>query len=74
MSSIYTNLLFMHGHITDLELARRLADTPAADSRPTGKRQLTPGAMANGGSGKAGATAVRNQGVIVTALRWATAR
>ncbi|WP_430391611.1 hypothetical protein [Dyella sp. 20L07] len=39
MSSLWTNLLFMHGHIADPELARRLADTSEADARPTGKRQ-----------------------------------
>ena len=30
MSSLWTDLLFLHGHITDPELARRLADMPAA--------------------------------------------
>lgn len=44
MSSIFTNLLFMHGHITNLELARRLAETPAPTSKPTGKRKRTPNA------------------------------
>jgi hypothetical protein len=39
MSSLFTNLLFMHGHITDPELARRLENTPPAPERPTGKRQ-----------------------------------
>ena len=39
MSSLFTNLLFMHGHITDLELARRLVNTPQEPVRPTGKRQ-----------------------------------
>lgn len=38
MSSLWTNLLFMHGHITDPALARRLAETPKPPSRPTGKR------------------------------------
>jgi hypothetical protein len=43
MSSIFTNLLFMHGHITNLELARRLAEEPSKPaSRPTGKRERTP--------------------------------
>ncbi|MET3653619.1 hypothetical protein [Dyella japonica] len=44
MSSIFTNLLFMHGHITNLELARRLAEPPAPTSKPTGKRKRTPDA------------------------------
>lgn len=46
MSSLFTNLLFLHGHITDPELARRLADTPAPKSRPTGKRERTPSMVA----------------------------
>lgn len=41
MSSLWTNLLFMHGHITDPALARRLAETPKSPSRPSGKRQRT---------------------------------
>ena len=44
MSSIFTNLLFMHGHITNLELARRLAEPPAPAAKPTGKRKRTPNA------------------------------
>lgn len=39
MSSLYTNLLFMHGHIADPALARRLADAPKAAPRPRGKRE-----------------------------------
>jgi hypothetical protein len=39
MSSLWTNLLFMHGHITNLELARRLADVPGPSGKPKGKRQ-----------------------------------
>ncbi|WP_147281693.1 hypothetical protein [Dyella solisilvae] len=39
MSSLWTNLLFMHGHITDPELARRLANDPSPSSRPSGKRE-----------------------------------
>lgn len=42
MSSLWTNLLFMHGHITDLDLARRLAAAPEPDKRVSGKRQRTP--------------------------------
>jgi hypothetical protein len=62
MSSLFTNLLFMHGHITDLELARRLADTPPSSVRPSGKRERvakvretrrkvasSPAALAHGG-------------------------
>lgn len=64
MSSLFTGLLFMHGHIADIELARRLAEVPKRDNRPTGKRQRaaegvkdTPqkprpiGALAHGGCG-----------------------
>ena len=39
MSSLWTNLLFMHGHIADPELARRLADVPKPSAPPTGKRR-----------------------------------
>ena len=42
MSSIWTNLLFMHGHITNLELARRLAEAPGPEVKPKGKRQRVP--------------------------------
>jgi hypothetical protein len=42
MSSLFTNLLFLHGHISDPQLARRLADTPKPTSRPTGKRERAP--------------------------------
>lgn len=38
MSSLWTNLLFLHGHITDVGLARRLAETPAPAAKPGGKR------------------------------------
>ncbi|WP_130617240.1 hypothetical protein [Dyella amyloliquefaciens] len=51
MSSLWTNLLFMHGHITDPALARRLAETPKASSRPSGKRQRSK-ATASGAQGK----------------------
>jgi len=46
MSSLFTNLLFLHGHITDPELARRLAQTPAPKPGPKGKRERTPSLMA----------------------------
>ncbi len=42
MSSLWTDLLFMHGHITNLDLARRLAETPKSDKNPSGKRQRSP--------------------------------
>lgn len=42
MSSIWTNLLFMHGHITNLELARRLAEAPGPEVKPRGRRQAAP--------------------------------
>ena len=31
MSSLWTQLLFLHGHVADAELARRLAAGPAAE-------------------------------------------
>lgn len=86
MSSIFTNLLFMHGHITNLELARRLAEEPAPADKPTGKRKRapaaadgvrkeeTPGEFAHGACSPLSATDPRAGNVIVTALRWATAR
>jgi hypothetical protein len=41
MSSLWTGLLFLHGHIHDPELARRLANTPDTPppSRRSGKRR-----------------------------------
>ncbi|WP_445144890.1 hypothetical protein [Dyella sp. Tek66A03] len=42
MSSLWTDLLFMHGHITNVDLARRLAEMPKSDKKPTGKRQRAP--------------------------------
>jgi hypothetical protein len=38
MSSLLTNLLFLHSHIHDPELARRLAQLPRPAQRPAGKR------------------------------------
>ena len=83
MSSIFTNLLFMHGHITNLELARRLAEAPAPTDKPTGKRKRASAAaatvrgpvapLAHGGC-QISAAGPRAGSVIVTALRWATAR
>jgi hypothetical protein len=34
MASIFTNLAFMHGHITDVALARRLAGLPDVPVKP----------------------------------------
>ncbi|HEX5488011.1 MAG TPA: hypothetical protein VFX04_02535 [Rhodanobacteraceae bacterium] len=41
MSSLWTDLLLLHGHIHDPELVRRLANTPSTPPprRPGGKRQ-----------------------------------
>lgn len=80
MSSIFTNLLFMHGHITNLELARRLAETPEPADKPGGKRKRASTSAATvrdamaAGCGQISATGPRAGNVIVTALRWATAR
>jgi hypothetical protein len=43
MSSPWTDLLFLHGHIHDPELARRLANTASKPPPhlPGGKRQRT---------------------------------
>jgi hypothetical protein len=47
MASLWTNLLFMHGHITDPDLARRMGEVPPDEQRPRGKRQRnTPSAQA----------------------------
>jgi hypothetical protein len=35
MASIFTNLAFMHGHITDVDLARRLAGLEEVGVQPT---------------------------------------
>jgi len=45
MSSLFTNLLFLHGHIADPALARRLAEEPKPTPRPKGKRERTPSAL-----------------------------
>lgn len=52
MSSIWTDLLFLHGYIRDHDLARRLADAPACapparvdgDRGPQSPAQVTGGA------------------------------
>ena len=61
MSSLWTNLLFMHGHITDPALARRLAETPKSPSRPSGKRQRAKAAT-TGAPGKVACPAPLAQG------------
>ena len=33
MSSIWSDLLFLHGHIADANLARRLAAAPASEAK-----------------------------------------
>jgi hypothetical protein len=38
MSSLWTDLLFLHGHIANADLARRLANAPAPRSAPRGRR------------------------------------
>ena len=45
MASIFTNLAFMHGHITDVALARRLAGLeegaqPTKPSRPAKREKV----------------------------------
>ncbi|MFC4763399.1 hypothetical protein [Dyella koreensis] len=39
MSSLWTDLLFLHGHIASPELARRLADVPTPQDKPRGSRE-----------------------------------
>lgn len=49
MSSLWADLLFLHGHITDPELARRLAQTETPKPRPKGKRERTPSLLVTAG-------------------------
>ncbi|WP_266156344.1 hypothetical protein [Dyella silvatica] len=50
MSSLWTDLLFLHGHISNADLARRLSEAKPAQSKPRGQRvtaaesQARPGA------------------------------
>ncbi|WP_243040039.1 hypothetical protein [Dyella sedimenti] len=60
MSSLWTNLLFLHGHISDPALARRLAEAPKPGPRPGGKRRRVPTVQAN--THKAAPPAVLAQG------------
>lgn len=48
--NIYSGLLFMQGHITNVELARQLAGVDAAPTAPPspGKRETACGAPATG--------------------------
>jgi len=41
MRSLWTDLLFLHGHIASLELARQLAATPPPQDKPSGQRERT---------------------------------
>ena len=43
MSSLWTDMLFLHGHIADAKLARRLAQPtpPAPPARPKGASSST---------------------------------
>lgn len=34
MSSLWTDLLFLHGHVTDLKLLRRLKELPRSEAQP----------------------------------------
>ncbi|HEX7817228.1 hypothetical protein [Dyella sp.] len=48
MSSLETNMLFLHGHITSVDLARRMADlppTPPPDEKPGPKPKPRPRPM-----------------------------
>lgn len=54
MSSLFTNLLFLHGHITDPELARRLAD---ADTQATPHWQARTHAQCDGHGSQGSGTA-----------------
>ena len=49
MSSLWTDLLFMHGHITNLDLARRLAETPKPNKKTSGKGRRSSGLSRNAG-------------------------
>lgn len=39
MSSLWTDLLFLHGHIASPELARRLANAPTPQDKARGRRE-----------------------------------
>ncbi|MFC4529012.1 hypothetical protein ISN76_18390 [Dyella halodurans] len=52
MSSLWTDLLFMHGYISNAELARRLAETPKSDQKPSGKRERSNRQAASEGSAR----------------------
>jgi hypothetical protein len=39
MSSLWTDMLFLHGYISDLDLAQRLTDTPVQPPPPEPERR-----------------------------------
>ena len=41
MSSLWTDMLFLHGYISDLELVRRLTDAPIQPSPDTKENRRT---------------------------------
>jgi hypothetical protein len=41
MSSLWTDLLFLHGHISNADLARRLSETKTPPGKPGGQRSKT---------------------------------
>ncbi|WP_201314304.1 hypothetical protein [Dyella sp. EPa41] len=43
MSSLWADLLFLHGHITDLKLLRRLKDLPRPGHHPATQGLPAPG-------------------------------
>lgn len=40
MRSLWTDLLFLHGYITDLRLAQRLSELPPRDKHDTGQQRI----------------------------------
>lgn len=55
--NIYSGLLFLHGHITDVDLARQLAggETAPAAPSPSGKREAACGAAGTSDEARPGA-------------------
>ena len=55
--NLYSGLLFLQGHITNVDLARQLAgeETAPAAPSPSGKREAACGADGTGGEARAGA-------------------
>jgi hypothetical protein len=56
--NIYSGLLFLHGHITNVDLARQLAggETAPTAPSPSGEREAACGAAGNGDEARPGAT------------------